>query len=121
MKVEFEGRILSKYDFTIAISSLVFINDNDDKGQFINSQITDIFEIFKKDKLIHHGYSSLISDCYKRNVIEHNMSTTISKIKVVKEVIRILFSNNQLLTTQWVITAKQVYIDLNNLVFKYTI
>jgi hypothetical protein len=124
----FEGKILHKYDFVTAISSLVFPMDHDEGGTFINTQITNIFNTFvtrtqeEKGKLIIHGYSSKITDCYKSNVIDEiNMSNMLMKIKIVKEVIRILFSNNQKLTTQWVYDAKQIYIDLNNLVFKHTI
>ena len=123
----FEGKILHKYDFVIAIASLIFIEDYDNSGTFVNTQVTGMLDSFcessmEKGKIVYHGYSSKITDCYKSNVIEqHNMSQMLRKIKIVKEVIRILYSNNQLLTTQWVIDAEKICIDLNNLVFKYTI
>jgi len=100
------------------ISSVVYHNDNDDGNFTNNNTINDITRIRQKHPGIKIGKSLMPSRFHKGNNVPTN-SADYNKLAKISSIIRLLYSFNSLnVQEQWVIYARELYIDLNKLLFR---
>ena len=110
------GLKLHDYELIEIFSSLHFVNDLDSDA-FSASKVTDLITEITPI----YGYKFNVSKSCKGNAILTDVGGTLSDAKVIKEIMRVLISNNQNITADWMLKSKAAYKNLNKLLFKFTV
>lgn len=104
------------HEFIEIIASMHYVTvvDNVDfSSQRINDLIT--------GATYEYGCVRSLSEAYKANNIMSNIPTTLKRFREIKEIVRIIASNNQNVIASWVAELKVLYKGINKLLFRFTV
>jgi hypothetical protein len=121
------GLNIDKYDLFEMLGCLTDIY-KEEPLEFENTQNQSIMFDFQshmaeKDHMIQlYGFNK-ITKCYKKQLFDYDISLTISRLKYLNEIIRILYNQTCGLkkTNKWVDMLLQIFIDIKSHIFKNTI
>ena len=121
------GLNIDKYDLFEMLGCLV-CNDENETLSFEKEYNRDIMLEFQsyiagQDIMIQLNGFNQLTKCYKKHLFDYDLSKSISKIKYLNEIIRILYNQTHTLAkiNKWVDLLLQIFIDIKSHIFKNTI
>jgi len=121
------GLSIDKYDLFEMLGCLV-CNDENEILSFEKEYNRDIMlefqsHVAEQDIMIQLNGFNQLTKCYKKHSFDYDLSRSISKIKYLNEIIRILYNQTHTLAkiNKWVDLLLQIFIDIKSHIFKNTI
>lgn len=124
-KISYQCIHVQQFDIIELFSSLLFLNEIDG-NELLSISASNIMSLFAENqmnngKVLVYGYCNNLIESYKERRIIKNEVQVLEQLKVIKELLRIVYSNHQNTTAHWVKVCKDTHKKISSLVFKYTI